>query len=107
MFVDEADAGSRPGDAVAFDMAGGDITHVGDLCTFEVLLRSFGLANAALAHLAEIVHDLDVRDDRYRRAEGPGVEEILEGVRRTAHDDSDALERGMAVFELLYVARSR
>jgi hypothetical protein len=105
-FVDEADAGSGPIDAVAFDLAGGEFSHVGDLCTFEVLVRSFGLTDPHLAGLAEIVHDLDVEDGRYRRPEAPGLRAVLDGVRRTARDDADALERGMMVFELLFAART-
>jgi hypothetical protein len=92
---------------VAFDVRGGEFTHLDDLCTFEVLVRSFGLKDPALAKIVEIVHDLDVKDDRYRRAEAAGVKEILAGVRRTAVDGDDALERGMAVFDLLYAANSR
>jgi hypothetical protein len=106
-FIDEEAVATAAADAVAFDVRGGEFTHVDDLCTFEVLVRSFALKDPALARIVEIVHDLDVRDDRYRRAEASGVEEILEGVRQTARDDADALERGMAVFAMLYAAKSR
>ena len=106
-FIDEEDVAAAAAVTVAFDVRGGEFTHVDDLCTFEVLVRSFALKDAALAKIVEIVHDLDLKDDRYRRAENPGVEEILEGVRQTARDDADALERGMAVFEMLYAAKSR
>lgn len=91
---------------VVFDAAGGEFTHRGELCTFEVLLRSFGLRDAALDRLAEIVHDLDVREDGARHPETAGVGRVLEGIRRTARDDAEALERGMAVFEALYAART-
>jgi len=106
-FIDEEDVAAAAAATVAFDVRGGEFTHVDDLCTFEVLVRSFALKDAALAKIVEIVHDLDVKDDRYRRAEAAGVEEILAGVRRTAVDDDDSLERGMAVFEMLYSAKSR
>lgn len=92
---------------VMFDVTGGEFTHVGDLCTFEVLARSFELKDRALGKVAEIVHELDIKDDRYRTIESPGVEEILSGIPITARDDADALERGMAIFELLYAAKSR
>jgi len=106
-FIDgEEVAAAGPG-VVAYDVRGGEFSHVGNLCTFEVLVRSFALKDPALAKVVEIVHDLDVKEDRYRRAEAAGVEEILEGVRRTAADDDDALKRGMAVFEMLYAAKSR
>jgi hypothetical protein len=106
-FIDGDEVAAVGTDAVAFDVRGGEFTHVDDLCTFEVLVRSFALKDAAIAKIIEIVHDLDVKDDRYRRAENPGVDEILEGVRQTARDDADALERGMAVFEMLYAAKRR
>jgi len=106
-FIDEEDVAAAAAVTVAFDVRGGEFTHVDDLCTFEVLVRSFALKDPALAKVVEIVHDLDVKDDRYRRAEAAGVQEILEGVRRTAVDDDDSLERGMAVFEMLYSAKSR
>jgi hypothetical protein len=104
-FIDEEEVAAAAATA-AFDVRGGEFTHVDDLCTFEVLARSFALKDPALAKIAEIVHDLDVKDDRYRRAEAAGVEEILEGVRRISSDDADALEHGMAVFEMLYAAKS-
>jgi len=106
-FIDEKEIAAAGVDTVAYDVYGGEFTHVDDLCTFEVLVRSFALKDPALAKIVEIVHDLDSKDDRNRRAEGPGVENILDGIRRTALDDADALERGMAVFEMLYAAKSR
>jgi hypothetical protein len=106
-FIDEEEVAAAGVGVVAFDVRGGEFAHVDDLCTFEVLVRSFALKDAALVKIVEIVHDLDVRDNRYRRTESPGVEEILDGIRRTARDDGDALERGMAVFGMLYAAKSR
>jgi hypothetical protein len=96
-----------PGDkTVAFDVRGGEFTHVGDLCTFEVLVKSFGIKDKAVKKIAEIVHDLDVKDEKYGKPEAAGVEEILIGIRKTAKNDTDALERGMAVFEMLYQSKS-
>ena len=106
-FIDREEVAAAGPGVVAFDVRGGEFSHVGNLCTFEVLVHSFALKDPALAKVVEIVHDLDVKEDRYRRAETAGVEEILEGVRRTAADDDDALKRGMAVFEMLYAAKSR
>ena len=91
---------------IAFDVRGGEFTHVGDLCTFEVLVRSFGIKDKAVKRIAEIVHDLDVRDDKYGKPEATGVEDILSGIRKTAKSDADGLERGMAAFEMLYQSKS-
>ncbi|MCC6345691.1 MAG: chromate resistance protein [Nitrospirales bacterium] len=97
---------TRGANTVAFDLRGGEFTHIGDRCTFEVLLRSFGLKEKALRKMAEIVHELDMKDDKYRNHEAAGIEEILSGIRRTARNDEEALEKGMAVFEMLYAAKS-
>ncbi|HWR58531.1 MAG TPA: chromate resistance protein ChrB domain-containing protein [Thermodesulfovibrionales bacterium] len=105
-FVDERDVNAVRKDSVVFDMRGGEFTHVGDLCTFEVLVRSFGFKDRTLKKMAEIVHDLDTKDDKYGSAEARGLEDILTGIRKTAKDDLDALEKGMQVFEMLYISKS-
>lgn len=106
-FVQGTDAAAGPGDAPAFAVPGGEFTRGGGMSVFEVLVRSFGLADPALARIAGIVRDLEAGDARHRRAESPAAATILEGIRRTAGDDMDALERGMALFEMLYAAQRR
>lgn len=103
-FIDEKDADLADKNSVVFDMRGGEFTHIGDLCTFEVLVKSFGFKDRNLKKIAEIVHDLDLKDDKYKSAEARGLENILIGIRKTAKDDRDALERGVQVFEMLYVS---
>jgi hypothetical protein len=105
-FIDEKNVDSTGRGAVVFDMRGGEFTHVGDLCTFEVLVKSFGFKDKTLRKMAEIIHDLDMKDDKYRSAEAKGLEDILIGIRKAAKGDADALERGMALFEMLYVSKS-
>lgn len=105
-FIREEDLKSVPSGSVVFDMKGGEFTHHGDLCTFEVLVKTFSIRDKAVRSIAEIVHDLDIKDDKYEHAETAGVEDILTGIRKSATDDGDALERGMAVFELLYQSRT-
>ena len=86
-----------------FDMYQGEYTHEGDRCTFETLLARFGLgADAALQAIAEIVHDIDLKDDKFGRAETAGVAAVLSGVVRTLPDDSDRLRDGSAIFDGLY-----
>lgn len=105
-FSDEKDLGKKNLQSVAFDVRGGEFTHAGDLCTFEVLVKSFGLRDRTLKKIGQIVHDLDMKDDKYRTEEAAGLEDILSGIRKTAKNDIDALEKGMAVFEMLYTAKS-
>ncbi len=105
-FIDEKDVDSIGRGSIVFDMRGGEFTHAGDLCTFEVLVKSFGFKDKTVRKMAEIIHDLDMKDEKYRSAEAKGLEDILIGIRKAAKDDTDALERGMALFEMLYVSKS-
>ena len=54
-----------PGDAIPFDMAGVDFGHHGEDCTFETLLRRTGLRDRKLSILAEIVHEADLKDQKF------------------------------------------
>jgi len=56
--------------------------------------------------MAELVHDLDIKDGKYDNPETSGVEEILSGIRKTAKSDAETIEKGMAVFEMLYASKS-
>jgi hypothetical protein len=91
---------------IRFDMFEAEFTHDGDLCTFEVLLERFGLADPALRPIAEIVHDVDVKDAKFRREEAPGVGQVVAGIAAAHHDDGARLERGCALFEDLYALHS-
>lgn len=71
-----------------------------------MLVKSFGIKDKAIKKIAEIVHDLDVKDEKYGKPETAGVEEIIAGIRKTAKNDTDGLERGMAVFEMLYQSKT-
>jgi hypothetical protein len=105
-FVDENDLAHVSMDAVSYDIMGGEFTHVGDLCTFEVLLKAFKLNEKALDTIGEIIHQLDVNDEKYRNPAAEGLHEILDGVRRTARDDHEALEKGMNIMEMLYASKN-
>ncbi|HEX5724468.1 MAG TPA: chromate resistance protein ChrB domain-containing protein [Longimicrobiaceae bacterium] len=88
---------------VRFDMFDGEFTHEGGRCTCEVLLERLGLeGDAALRAVAEIVHDLDLKDGRFGRPEAPGVERLVAGIARAHAGDEARLERGAALFDALY-----
>ena len=92
----------RPNE-VRFDMVGGEYTHVGEDCTFQTLLRRFGLDEPGLAAVGEVVHDIDCKDEKYGRPETAGVLGLLRGIADGTSDDDERLERGFRVFEDLYV----
>jgi hypothetical protein len=85
-----------------FDMFEAEFTHVGELCTFEVLLRSFGLAEPALSALAEMIHDMDLKDDKFRRAETPGLELVLAGLASAVAEDEIRIARSKVLFDELF-----
>lgn len=92
---------------IRFDMFDGGFTHIGDRCTFEVLIHHFGLADPALGIIAEVVHDIDVKDAKFARPETDGVAALIDGIVTTVPDDVDRLEAGAQLFERLYAAFSR
>jgi hypothetical protein len=87
-----------------FDMFEAEFTHEGDLCTFEILVRRFGLADPALRQIAEIVHDIDVKDSRYGREEAAGVAQLIAGIAATHSSDEERLTRGSTLFDDLHAA---
>jgi hypothetical protein len=89
--------------AVSFDMFEGDYTHEGDRCTFEVLVQRFGLEqDDALRAIAEMVHDVDCKDEKFGRAETAGFAQLIAGiVKRTARDGA-RIERGAELLNDLY-----
>ncbi len=89
---------------VAYDIVGGEFTHIADMSTFEVLLKAFCLKGKALGIMAEIVHQLDLKDEKFKNPAAEGLREILDGIRKTVKDDHKALEKGMSIFELLYAS---
>ncbi len=91
-----------PADAIPFDMAGVDLGHQGDDCTFETLLRRTGLRDRKLAILAEIVHEADLKDEKFARDEARGLDLVLRGLLGAIKDDHEALVLGMTLFDGLY-----
>lgn len=90
-------------DEVAFDMDNGDFQHQGNLCTFEVMVRAFGLDdNPALQVLGQIVHEIDLRDGQYRQPQTAGVDALLRGWLLANFSDTALELHGIALFEGLY-----
>ena len=90
-------------EAIRFDMYEGEFTHEGDRCSFEVMLDRFGLDDAGFRTLAEIVHDIDLKDEKYGRPETIGIAAVLQGICRAETDDAIRLARGAELFDDLYL----
>ncbi len=105
-----------------FDMFQAEFTHEGDKCTFEVLLDRVarsdvaksdegknvgGKSDPALRAIAEIIHDIDLRDSKYARDEAVGIRTLIDGIALTTSDDLERLARGAEVFNNLYEVFSK
>ena len=87
---------------VRFDMFDAEFTHQGDRCTLEVMAQRVAPDDAALRSIAEIVHDIDLKDQKFGRPETEGVASLLSGLVASLEDDGRRIERGSALFEDLY-----
>jgi hypothetical protein len=100
-FVPAREYRHREGE-LRFDMFDGEYTHQGELCTFEVLLSRFEITDAALRPIAELVHDIDLKDEKYGRPQTAGIELIVNGIAMAHRDDETRLARVTAVLDDLY-----
>ena len=91
----------EPGE-IRFDMFEAEFTHEGDRCTFEGLLERAGLDDPALRAIAEIVHDLDLKDSKFGRAEASGIAALIAGIVQAHPEDEQRLTRGGAMLDDLY-----
>ncbi len=89
-------------DEVTFDMEGAEFGHQGNLCTFETMVRAFSLSEAGLDALAQIVHEIDLRDGLYVRPETAGLDAVLGGWLAAGYGDDELAAQGTALFEGLY-----
>jgi hypothetical protein len=92
---------------VAFDMRDAEFGHRGQLCTFEAMLAAFQLDDPGLRAIAQIVHEIDLRDGRYSRPETAGVDIILKGWLLAGFSDAQLETHGVALYEGLYAFFSR
>jgi hypothetical protein len=87
--------------AIPYDIPGVELSHVGELCSFDAFLRKYGLSDPALAQLAVIVRGADTA--RLDLApEAPGLFAMSLGLSHNFSDDHAMLEHGMVMYEALY-----
>jgi hypothetical protein len=91
----------RPSE-LRFDMFEAEYTHVGEDCTFQTLVRRFGLTDRGLRAIGEIIHDIDCKDDQFNRPETAGTAALIRGIVQAYDDDHKRIERGSAMLDDLY-----
>ena len=87
---------------VRFDMFEAEFTHEGDRCTLEILIDRTGINDPGVCRIAEVVHDIDLKDSKFGRQETAGIEQVIAGIAMAHKDDETRLARGAAVFDDLY-----
>jgi hypothetical protein len=103
-FADAADAARK---GIPFDVLGADFGHHGEDCTFETLVKRFGIKDRRVRTIAEIVHEADLHDGKFTRSEATGVDLAINGLVEATLDDHELLEHGMAILEGLYAVLKR
>jgi hypothetical protein len=89
--------------AIRFEMYGAEFTHRGEDCTFETMIKEFGLtSNLGLRHVAEIIHDIDLKDNKFNHFEAEGVKAIISGLAGHIKDDRKLIPQVLPLFDGLY-----
>jgi hypothetical protein len=91
-----------PKDAIPYDAPGVELSHQGEDCTFETLIKRAHLRDRRLTRLAEVVHEADLRDGKYPHEEARGIDVAIRAILAATPDDHDVLTHGLALFEGLY-----
>jgi hypothetical protein len=102
-FVEAKGYAPRAGE-LRFDMFDAEFTHEGNMCTFEVLLARWGSEDPALRHIADMVHDIDLRDAKYKREETGGFTALITGIALQHREDTARLEAGSVMLDAFYRA---
>jgi hypothetical protein len=102
-----ADPAEFPKDAIPFDAPGVELSHQGEDCTFETLIKRARLRDRRLTRLAEIVHEADLRDGKYPHEEARGIDAAIRALLAASSDDQQVLAQGLALFEGLYATTPR
>lgn len=100
-FVPEPQYTPEP-DEIQFDMYDGEFTHEGDQCTFEIMIQRLQLTDHALGPLAEVTHDIDLKDRKFAHSETDGFCALLTGLVAAHPDDDRRMTEGYRLFENLY-----
>ena len=87
--------------AIPYDIPDVELSHDGNLCSFDAVLKKYRLDNPALQMLATIVRGADTsRLDL--TPQSAGLYAISLGLSATFADDNEMLQHGMVMYDALY-----
>lgn len=88
-------------DAIPFDVEGVELSHDGNLCSFDALLRKYQLDDPALHEMAVIIRGADTEHLEIA-PEAAGLLAISLGLSRNFKDDHEQLGQGIVLYDALY-----
>ncbi len=92
---------ARETGATPYDVPGVEMTHVGELCSFDAFLARHALDDPALQQLATIVRGADTA--RLDLApQSAGLYAMSLGLSQVFSDDHEMLRHGMVMYDALY-----
>ena len=100
VFVDDPD--EVPAGATPFDMRGAELGHRDGRCSFESFLVRYGLDEPALQRIGQLVHEIDIGDERFDVPEAPGVDLLLRGLALQARDDEHLIDLAAPLYDALH-----
>ena len=98
---DQVLAVAKKESATPYDIPGVELTHDGDLCSFDAFIKKYGLKDPALDRLATIIRAADT-DKLGLAPQAPGLLAITLGLSANFQDDHEMLEVGMTIYDALY-----
>ena len=99
--ADEVMAVAERTGAIPYDVPDVELGHHGPECSFDAIIKKYGLTDPALQRLALIVRGADT-PAKDLTSESPGLEAIADGFRRLYDDDHEQLAAESIVYDALY-----
>ena len=104
--VGEVEAVARKSGAIPYDVAGVELGHHGEECSFDAIVKKYNVKDEAIGRVALIVRGADT-PRRDLTPESPGLEAIAEGFKRLAaaqgYDDHETIRRERHLYDALYL----
>lgn len=88
-------------EAIPYDIPNVELSHVGELCSFDAFLKKYNLIDPALQQLAAIVRGADT-SKLDLTPQSAGLYAISLGLSSNFADDHEMLRHGMVMYDALY-----
>lgn len=105
-FLQPGEKAEAAKEEIPFDTEVGGFSHQGELITFEVMVRGFGLLDPALMELGELIRAIDIQEGVTLPDEAALLKKLLDGLVAISTSDQQLLDRALLLFDALYAGYS-